>query len=197
MYRLMLLTSLAIQPVTLLAQDEPTKGKQREEFARLRMLSQPGDEHVQLKGLVGSWKVSMKADGKDTGFNGTAKAETILGDRFLVIDGQGKTGNRESAFRYTLGFDRRHDEYVIILMDSTGTYHVSARGKPTENGIRMFGTDDDPHMKKMGFVKKFAFDLDIKAPDEFSITTIFIDTRTKEEKLRPAFQYVFSRMGPS
>ena len=95
MYRLMLLTSLAIQPVTLLAQDEPTKGKRREEFARLRMLSQPGDEHVQLKGFVGSWKVSMKAGGKDTGFNGTAKAETILGDRFMVIDGQGKTGNRE------------------------------------------------------------------------------------------------------
>ena len=78
-------------------------------------------------------------------------------------------------------------------MDSTGTYPVSARGKPTDNGIRMFGTDDDPHMKKLGYVKRFAFDLNIKGDDEFSITTIYIDTRTKDEKLRPAFRYVFTR----
>ena len=188
-----ILSAAILQPVILLAEDEQAKQKQREEFARLRILAEPGEEHAQLKKWVGSWKVSMLAGEKDMGFDGTAKASMILGDRFLVIDGKGKTGNKESAFRYTIGFDRRHNEYVIILMDSTGTYHVSARGKPTESGIRMFGTDDDPHMKKLGFAKKFAFDLNIKGEDEFSITTIYIDTRTKDEKLRPAFRYVFTR----
>jgi hypothetical protein len=135
----------------------------------------------------------MKSGDKDFGFDGKAESLMILGNRFLVIDGHGKTGTHESAFRFTIGFDRRHEEYVIILIDTAGTYHVSARGKPTENGIRMLGSDDDPHMRKMGFKKKFAFDLNIKNDEKFSITTIFIDTRTKEEKLRPAFGYVFTR----
>lgn len=165
----------------------------REEFARLQKLAQPGEEHAQLKKLVGSWRVSMKTGEKSWGFDGEADSSMILRDRFLVIDGHGKTGNRESAFRYTIGFDRRHDEYVIILMDTAGTYHVTARGKPSEQGIRMIGTDDDPQMKKMGLVKKFAFDLDIKGDDEFSITTMYIDTRTKDEKLRPAFTHIFAR----
>ncbi len=167
-----------------------------EDYAKLLELTRPSTEHARLKKLAGDWSVSMSAGGKDTGFAGTAKAEMILGDRFLVIDGQGESKGEASAFRYTLGFDRRHGEYTILLIDTAGTYHVAARGKPTADGIRMFGTDDDPYMKKLGLEKKFAFDLDIRSDDAFSIITIYIDTRTKEEKLIRAFTHVFTRAKP-
>ena len=170
--------------------------KAREDFKRLVELAKPGPEHKQLKTLTGQWKASILMRDKDTGFVGTAIASTILDDRFLVIDGTGSTGNRKSAFRYTIGFDRRNSEYVIILMDTSGTYHVTGRGKPTEGSIQVFGTDNDPHMKSLGFEKKFGFELEIKSADEFSITTIFVDNRTKEEKLMPTFRHVFTRTDP-
>ena len=191
--RSLILSVVLLHAAVVVAQDESTRRKQREAFARLQELAGPGEEHARLKQMVGNWKVSMKAADNNWGFDGQAKSSMILGDRFLVIDGTGKTGNRESAFRYTIGFDRRHDHYVIILMDTTGTYHVTARGESTEGTIRVFGTDDDPQMKKMGLVKKFGFDLDIRSDDQFSITTIYVDTRTEEEKPRPAFTYVFDR----
>ena len=181
------------QTATLPGQDQTAEEKRQQELAKLRMLAQPGEEHAQLKTLVGSWNVSMKSGGRDTGYVGAAQASMILGDRFLVIDGEGANRNRKSAFRYSIGFDRRHEEYVIVAMDTTGTYYVSGRGKSKENIIRMFGTDDDPHMKKMGLVKKFAFGLDIKGEHEFSVSTFFIDNRTQEEKLLLAYEFVFTR----
>jgi len=191
--RFTLLFAMALQTTSLFAEDETNRQEARKEFARLQKLAQAGEEHAELKALVGSWKVTMTMGENDVGFAGTAQAETILGDRFFVVDGEGLIGKRKSAFRYTIGFDRRHDEYIIIVMDTSGTYPVSARGKRGEGAIRMFGTDDDPNMKRMGLKKKFAIDLRIKGSDEFSITTHWIDTRTKEEKLRPAFTYHFSR----
>ena len=75
---------------------------------------------------------------------------------------------------------------------------LSCRGKREQKeAIRMVGTDKDPFMKKMGFDKKFAFDLQIKDRDHFSITTIYIDNRTETEKLIPAFVYSFIRNSAS
>ena len=175
------------------AQRAPT-ADQRAEMMRQIQLIGPGPEHKKLKSLVGSWDVTMLRGTNDLGFKGSAKASMILGDRFLVIDGKGTPSGRVAEFRYTIGFDRRHDEYVILCLDTSGTYPVTARGGATESGIRLLGTDDDPVMKKMGYgEKKFAFDLNIQGDEEFFIETIYIDTRTEPEKLRPAFRYVFKR----
>ena len=192
MFRALTVITLLVAPSFTIAQS-PDQAKAKEDFKRLMELAKPGPEHEQLKTLTGNWNVEMLMRGKDTGFAGTATVATILEDRFLVIDGTGKTGKRKNAFRYTVGFDRRNSEYVIILMDTSGTYHVTGRGKPVEGGIRVFGKDNDPHMKSLGFEKKFGFELDIRSPDEFSITTIFVDTRTKEEKPMPTFRHVFRR----
>ena len=181
------------------AQREPTEARrptatQRAEMMRQMQLIGPGPEHRELKSLAGSWDVKMFRGNSDLGFNGSATASMILGDRFLVIDGRGTPSGRNTEFRYTIGFDRRHDQYVILCLDTSGTYPVTARGKASESGIRLRGTDDDPMMKKMGYgEKKFAFDLDIQGDAEFTIETIYIDTRTEPEKLRPAFRYVFKR----
>ena len=156
-------------------------------------LAKPGKEHAELKSFVGNWSVQMTA-GKKTMGTGTAQASSLLGDRFLVLDGRLSVESKASEFRFTIGFDRRNEEYELTLMDTAGTYSVSARGKRVDNRIRVFGTDNDPFMKKMGIDKKFAFDLELLGKDKFSITTIYVDNRTPEEKLIPAFQYVFLRV---
>ena len=163
-----------------------------QETANPLELAQPGPEHAELKALVGTWSVSMAAGERQMG-EGIANASTVVGDRFLIVDGEVSSENQDTEFRFTVGFDRRNGEYEITLLDSAGTYSVTARGKPDGKLIRMFGTDNDPFMKKMGIDKKFAFDLGIDGADEFSIATIYVDNRTENEKLIPAFRYSFER----
>lgn len=179
---------------SLLHAEEPQDhAKMRKEIQKQLELIQPGQEHADLKKLAGQWDVTMVMGSRDLDFNGSATASMILGDRFLVVDGSGKPSGRDSAFRYTIGFDRRHNEYVITLRDTAGTYPVHARGKAMKDSIRMVGKDNDPRMSAMGLTKKFAFQFDVRSDNEFAIETIYIDTRTSDEKDRPAFQYVFKR----
>jgi len=167
---------------------------QENSFAQALEQSRPGPEHRQLGELSGGWDVTMRfASGGAGETTGSGRASTILDGRFLVIDfalgDDGSTG----SYRYTIGFDRRHAEYSIIVMDTTGTYFVAARGAGGEQGMRMAGTDDDPQMARMGFEKKFLFELDIEDPDVFSVELFFVDTRTEEEKAIPYAKYSFER----
>ena len=168
---------------------EPSKSG---EMARLAELAKPGKEHRELAKLAGEWSVAMSMGGRAVG-KGKATGATILGNRFLVLDGELGAKDNRSAFRFTIGFDRRNNEYEVTLLDNAGTYSVVARGKPDGERIRVFGTDNDPVMKKMGLAKKFAFELQLKQEDKFGIIIFFVDTRTPEEKLLPAFQYDFQR----
>jgi len=96
-----------------------------------------------------------------------------------------------------LGFDRRHDEYTIQSLDSWGTYFVTARGKRAEDAklIKLYGTDDDPHMKSMGLTKEFAFGVDLTATDKFSIKIYMIDNRTAKRREMLMMEYQFTRIG--
>ena len=154
--------------------------------------AQPGPVHEVLAALEGDWNVVLSGPGGgDT--NGEGSAMTILGERFLVIDfALGELGAARE-FRYTLGFDRRHDEHSIVAMDTTGTYFVSARGGEEDGRILMRGTDDDPVMARMGFEKKFVFELELEDEDAFSISTFFVDTRTDQEALMLYGTYAFTR----
>jgi hypothetical protein len=93
-------------------------------------------------------------------------------------------------------FDRRHSEYTITAADTTGTYAVTARGKPDAkklDEIVMQGTDDDPVMKRMNLEKKFQFVLRFVGEDEFSVEIMFVDTRAKEHKAISYATFVFQR----
>jgi len=59
----------------------------------------------------------------------------------------------------------------------------------------MQGVDDDPVMARMGFEKKFLFDLSLESDDAFPVSVIFVDTRTAEEKPIPSAEYRFLRTG--
>lgn len=157
-------------------------------------MARPGPQHERLGELAGNWDVLLRLGGDAaTETTGTGYASTILDGRFLVLDfglGEDQAGG---SYRYTIGFDRRHDEYSIVVMDTNGTYFVTARGAAGEGGMRMAGVDDDPQMQSMGFEKKFLFELSIEDPDAFSVELSFIDTRTADEKSIPYAKYHFER----
>ena len=94
-----------------------------------------------------------------------------------------------------LGMDRRHSEYTIQSMDSWGTYFVTARGKRKADSklIKLYGTDDDPHMKSMGFTKEFAFALDFTASNKFSVKVYMIDNRTPNRREMLMMEYQFTK----
>ncbi len=173
----------------LLDQDDPPSVEQLLEQSR------PGPVHERLGRLAGDWEVIRRYAAQ--GANETiveGRASTILDGRFLVVDFSLESAQGSESFRYTLGFDRRHDEYSIVVMDTTGTYFVTARGAESDGVIRMMGVDDDPHMARLGWgTKKFAFELALEDDDRFVITTIFVDTRTPEEKLMPSLELEFLR----
>jgi hypothetical protein len=159
--------------------------------------SRPGDVHELLAAYAGEWEVAMRFANAPAGqeLTGAGTAETILDGRYLVVDFGFPDTPTAGAFRYTLGFDRRHDEHSIVVMDTSGTYFVTARGGEEDGRILMRGTDDDPLMASMGFEKKFAFELELEDADRFTIRLHFVDTRVPEEPLMPYARYSFTRAG--
>lgn len=162
--------------------------------ADLMKFTQPGTEHEELARLSGTWDVSFKFG--SIVYSGTAEAAMVVGGRFLQIKyaARAKEANTEGIF--TVGFDRRHQHYTLIAMDSFGTYAVTSQGKREGvNGrIKMAGKDDDPMMKSMGLTKEFLHVLDLKSSDEFKVEVFFIDTRTPERKEIKALDYTFKRI---
>ena len=133
-------------------------------------------------GYEGTWSVTVKQPESGemvTRGSGTAEIRTRVGGRFLEVEAAIEDGP-VSQVLYVLGFDTRHRTYNIIAFDNTGTYFVTAAGDSTSGPphIVMYGTDDDPAMREMGFDKAFAFVWHLGSVDRFSLQTRWIDTRT-------------------
>ncbi len=181
------LTSIAAGEALHLQVDPPSMQEMLEQ-------SKPGPAHARLGRLSGKWDVEMRMATEGVEISkGAGQASAILDGRFQVIDFTLDNGPGAGSYRYTLGFDRRHDEYSIVVMDTNGTYFVTARGPEADGIIPMAGSDDDPMMARMGFEKKFVFALDLPDDDTFSVSVFYIDTRTAEAKRIPYGKYVFNR----
>lgn len=171
--------------------------KEQPDFAKLREQSQPGLEHNQLSQYSGKWQleITMGSGDRSATSNGRATSYMMLDDRFLWIayNVGGKAGRVKGSF--TVGYDRRNERYSLIAMDTHGTYFVTSHGtKDEETGkIKLYGKDDDPHMKAMGFDKEFAHTIDFRNPEELVVEVYYIDTRTAERKERKAMEFVFTR----
>jgi hypothetical protein len=139
----------------------------------------PGPEHQFLNSLQGRWQVSMVPVGATEPGEpvGSADARSRLGGRFVEFELDLEAGPIRHAL-YTFGFDRRHDVFTVIAMDNTGPYFVTGRGKREGSRIAMYGTDEDPVMREMGFDKEFVIALDARSVDHIRIEILFIDTRT-------------------
>ena len=156
-----------------------------------------GPEHGQMAAYVGTWEVYMSSpSGTEPGAEpiGTAAARLRLDGAFLEVEVHAESGPVSHAI-YTLSFDTRHGDYAVVLMDSAGTYFVTARGKPDPDSTRiaMYGKDDDPMMTSMGLDKEFVIAFDFQAADRLVLETLFIDTRTPERKELPFLTFELRR----
>lgn len=173
---------------------EPAKPAEREKTPAEIMMEQsrPGPEHRRLAELAGAWTVEKRSMGRPQAAEGTATVTSLLGNRFFDVDVRLGADAAAQQLRFTLGFDRRHGEHTITLIDTAGTYAVTARGNAQDGRIRMVGSDDDPYMRSLGLEEAFVFDL-LTGDDGFEIVLHFVDTRKEDRPLMEATRYVFRR----
>lgn len=177
--------------------DEPVAPKNppsaEEQIRRMK----PGKEHEGLARSVGMWDVEVRmGSGKQALlYRGTGTSRMKVGGRYLEIEYQTQADKSELEGTFSIGFDHRHQKYVLVAMDSFGTYFVTSQGgrDETTGKIRMAGTDDDPTMKAMGYTKEFLHVLDQKSDNEFVIEVWFVDTRTAARKEIKAMMFHFRR----
>ncbi|MEM9066509.1 MAG: DUF1579 family protein [Planctomycetota bacterium] len=156
-------------------------------------LAKPGPEHKRLAALAGEWSVGMiPAGASEAVRTGSAVIKSIMDERFIDISITLGEEAAASSLRYTVGFDRRHDEYTVTLVDSSGTYPVYSRGKDEGDRIRTRGTDDDPYMTSLGLEKEFIFDL-ILGDEQADIVLHFVDTRVEERPALEMYRYRLNR----
>ncbi|MBD3256920.1 DUF1579 domain-containing protein [candidate division GN15 bacterium] len=157
-----------------LAQDEGAS--QQEMQAKMMELAQPGPEHELLEKLTGKWNMTVKmymAPGQEPMvFNGSSEAETILGGRFLQSKWVSGEGPMETRGVSIMGYDRRHEEYTALGLDTWGTYFVTAQGPMDEetNTITMAGTDEDP---VFNMLQEYEFVMTLVDDDTFTWDVIF------------------------
>ena len=140
--------------------------------------SMPGAEHERLGRLAGSWRVHTQVwpqpGAEPITIPGRARAEMILGGRFLSLHLDSGAGEDAAQAVHVIGFDRRAGEYTILALDTTGTYWVSARGAAgaEESRIVMSGSDYDPI-----FEQEQLYDMVLTMTDEdhFTFEVVFKD----------------------
>lgn len=147
-----------------------------EVIERVRALSQPGPEHTVLSGLSGTWdqeiRVWPEPGGEAMTSKGVGTAKMMLGGRFLeirsVTDMFGVQGESISI----IGFDRRHEEFTILGLDTFGTYWVAAAGAVVGDTIVMRGRDTDP---VIGHTQEYEFRVHVRDADTWTLEIVFLD----------------------
>lgn len=173
-----LLCGLSFAAARVGAPQEPDAGTLPAGFdpammTEMMRLGQPGPEHEELAKAAGEWEstltMRMMPDTDPMVESVSATAEMILGGRFLEIVSTGKMMGQDSEHRTIMGFDRRHEDYTMIGLDTTGTYWVTARGVRDDDGvIRMHGEDDDPMGKQV-----YTFEYEVISEDEHEFRVLF------------------------
>jgi hypothetical protein len=154
---------------------EPTP----ELMARVMELAQPGPEHAVLTGLAGEWDQTVRIwpepGAAPMELTGRAVNRMILGNRFLESNSTYSIGVPGESLESVslLGFDRRHEEFTLVGLDTQGTYWVTARGTRDDSGtIVMRGTDDEP---VIGHTQVYDFRITIDGPDRYVVEIVFHD----------------------
>ena len=136
-------------------------------------LAQPGPEHAELMALSGTWTVESAlalAPGAEPRVEtGRTLAKPALGGRFLELSTAGELFGMPTQSLSYLGFDRRRGVYVLVGLDSLGTYFVTAEGPRGDDGvIRMSGRDPDPAGDQV-----FRFEFELDGPDAYTMRVVF------------------------
>ena len=160
------------------AQQRPTP----EQIEAMKAKTLPGPQHRELAALEGEWTQEVTytmGTPQPVKASGTVRNRMILGGRFLVSERVSKTppggpmGNFEMEAMTIYGFDGRTKEYTVIELDTTGTYWVSAAGKPAAGkGIVMSGESLDDHGGKPE-IRRFDMVLNVIDADTYMTRIIF------------------------
>lgn len=176
-----------------LSQDtgEPARGADMEALVAAMALGQPGPEHEEIAKLAGDWEaeISLRAMPGVAPMESKASvsSRTILGGRFLELTSHGTFMGTDFESRTFLGFDRRHEEYTVIGLDTLGTYWVTGKGERGADGIiRMRGEDQDPMGKQI-----YVFEYEVRGDDEFVQRVVF--EQLGDQKFDPPFEMVTVR----
>lgn len=151
----------------IMAQDkaEEQPGADAETMAAYMEMAKPGPEHQRLADLAGDWKQSLKIwhepGAEPVLMEGKVTNTMILGGRFLESRGVSGDGPMQTEGFNIIGFDRRYGHYTIILMDSWGTYYVTASGAydDSSRSAVMSGEAMDPllgHLEEYDMILRFA-----------------------------------------
>ena len=113
------------------------------------LAAQPGPEHEMLAKYAGAWKLQTtmwpSRGAEPIRIESTARAEMVLGGRFLMSRGTSEWMGTQAETLSMTGFDRRSGEFTLEAFDTMGTYSVGGRGPMSPDGTSatLHGTDYD------------------------------------------------------
>lgn len=157
------------------AQDRPDP----KEIARL---SQPGPEHERLKGLVGTWFLTVSKEGGNVGQPGTAVFKSRFDGRFVTEEVKLPFGGFTFEWLGVYGYDRHKKKYTAVWVDNMDTTTESGEGEFDAAGkvLTFKGEHVDPRTgKRAPFVWRITRDGDTK----LAIEMFEIDAAGKEKKV--------------
>ncbi len=119
-------------------------------------LATPGSSHAFLEQLTGKWKTTSTVMGSEPQF-GTAKAEMILGGRFLEMSYEGDFMGIKLKGKTILGYDNYKHKFTGVFLDNLNTSIRTAEGTLDQSGkiLSLWGTIDewmtDEHDKPVSY----------------------------------------------
>jgi hypothetical protein len=158
----------------------PEQQKAMEAYARVGALN---ENHEFLKQLVGEWNVNSRgwmAPGQaPVVTESKAKAELILGGRFLMWRIQGNMFDQLFESVQIVGYDNQQKKYVTFWIDSTSTAFYMLEGTRQGNVMSDTGIWPDP---VTGGREKVRDVLTVVGPDEFTFELFMVGADGKEFK---------------
>jgi hypothetical protein len=106
-----------------------------EQIERMKALYLPSPPHRDLERLAGEWDVDVEyaSGNKSVRASGRVMNRVALGGRFVVSEGRARAadGKLDVESMFLFGYDGRTGEHTVVLLDTFGTYYVTAAGKAT------------------------------------------------------------------
>jgi len=135
-----------------LAEDCPEvePAKMMEAQQKMMALMGPGPEHEVLAKFEGEWNAAMKmwpmAGAEPMTATLSSTNESVLGGRFMKMVGKGMLMGMPLENVSYYGYDRRHEVYTLVGMDTMGTYYITAEGSydAASKTLTLSGSDEDP-----------------------------------------------------
>lgn len=130
-----LMIGLAASAAAVQQQPAPTPAQ----IARAKEIYLPSAPHESLARLAGVWDQEVEyASGAGAPVRATGRVtnRAVLGGRFVVSEGAARQqgGGLNSEAMLVFGFDGRSRQYTVVVLDTFGTYYVTAAGPPPPAG---------------------------------------------------------------